>query len=53
MSDSPLAAAAAIVRIGAEATAVLDHVKTCAIHALQKVFPLQSPLHHSEEGVRH
>ncbi|KAE8656434.1 Chaperone DnaJ-domain superfamily protein isoform 2 [Hibiscus syriacus] len=43
---SPLAAAAAIVRIGAEATAVLDHVKTSAIQALQKVFPL----HHSEES---
>ncbi|KAG6704928.1 hypothetical protein I3842_07G156500 [Carya illinoinensis] len=37
---SPLAAAAAIVRIGAEATAVLDHVKTSAIQTLQKVFPL-------------
>ncbi|KAJ9166019.1 hypothetical protein P3X46_020820 [Hevea brasiliensis] len=37
---SPLAAAAAIVRIGAEATAVIDHVKTSAIQALQKVFPL-------------
>ncbi|KAI3464880.1 hypothetical protein Pfo_021543 [Paulownia fortunei] len=37
---SPLAAAAAIVRIGAEATAVLDNVKVSAIQALQKVFPL-------------
>ncbi|KAG6783720.1 hypothetical protein POTOM_009391 [Populus tomentosa] len=37
---SPLAAAAAIVRIGAEATAVIDHVKASAIQALQKVFPL-------------
>ncbi|KAK9023144.1 hypothetical protein V6N11_003372 [Hibiscus sabdariffa] len=46
---SPLAAAAAIVRIGAEATAVLDHVKASAIQALQKVFPL----HRSEESVRH
>ncbi|KAJ6773604.1 PLASTID DIVISION PROTEIN CDP1 CHLOROPLASTIC-RELATED [Salix purpurea] len=36
---SPLAAAAAIVRIGAEATAVIDHVKASAIQALQKVFP--------------
>lgn len=40
--SSPLAAAAAIVRIGAtEATAVLDHVKASAIQALQKVFPLR------------
>lgn len=39
--SSPLAAAAAIVRIGAtEATAVLDHVKSSTIQALQKVFPL-------------
>nr|TKS10096.1 hypothetical protein D5086_0000086820 [Populus alba] len=37
---SPLGAAAAIVRIGAEATAVSDHVKASAIQALQKVFPL-------------
>ncbi|XP_042485385.1 protein ACCUMULATION AND REPLICATION OF CHLOROPLASTS 6, chloroplastic [Macadamia integrifolia] len=37
---SPLAAAAAIVRIGAGATAVLDNVKTSALQALQKVFPL-------------
>lgn len=36
---SPLAAAAAIARIGAEATAVLDSVKVSAIQALQKVFP--------------
>jgi hypothetical protein len=28
------------VRIGAEATAVIDHVKASAIQALQKVFPL-------------
>lgn len=40
VNGSPLAAAAAIVRIGAEATAVLDHVKSSAIQALQKVFPL-------------
>ncbi|XP_062163902.1 protein ACCUMULATION AND REPLICATION OF CHLOROPLASTS 6, chloroplastic [Alnus glutinosa] len=40
VGGSPLAAAAAIVRIGAEATAVLDHVKVSAIQALQKVFPL-------------
>lgn len=37
---SPLAAAAAIARIGAEATtAALDSVKVSAIQALQKVFP--------------
>lgn len=36
---SPLAVAAAIARIGAEATAVLDNVKVSALHALQKVFP--------------
>ncbi|KAJ9560024.1 hypothetical protein OSB04_005184 [Centaurea solstitialis] len=40
VSGSPLAAAAAIARIGAEATAVLDSVKIGAIQALQKVFPL-------------
>ncbi|KAL1542943.1 Protein ACCUMULATION AND REPLICATION OF CHLOROPLASTS 6, chloroplastic [Salvia divinorum] len=39
---SPLAAAAAIARIGAEATAVLDSVKVSAIEALQRVFPLGS-----------
>ncbi|XP_057793761.1 protein ACCUMULATION AND REPLICATION OF CHLOROPLASTS 6, chloroplastic isoform X1 [Salvia miltiorrhiza] len=39
---SPLAAAAAIARIGAEATAVLDSVKVSAIQALQRVFPLGS-----------
>ncbi|XWS24442.1 hypothetical protein CRYUN_Cryun28dG0102600 [Craigia yunnanensis] len=49
VGGSPLAAAAAIVRIGAEATAVLDHVKASAIQALQKVFPLRR----SEESVRH
>ncbi|KAL6524755.1 Protein ACCUMULATION AND REPLICATION OF CHLOROPLASTS 6, chloroplastic [Orobanche minor] len=38
---SPLAAAAAIARIGAKATtAVLDNVKVSTIHALRKVFPL-------------
>ncbi|KAI3736935.1 hypothetical protein L2E82_26924 [Cichorium intybus] len=36
----PLAAAAAIARIGAGATAVLDSVKIGAIQALQKVFPI-------------
>lgn len=48
VGGSPLAAAAAIVRIGAEATAVLDNVKTSAIQALQKVFPLGN----KEEGMR-
>lgn len=38
--SSPLAAAAAIAKIGAEATAALDNVKSSAIQALQKVFPL-------------
>uniref|UniRef100_A0A2P2JV25 Uncharacterized protein MANES_18G017200 n=1 Tax=Rhizophora mucronata TaxID=61149 RepID=A0A2P2JV25_RHIMU len=37
---SPLAAAAAIVRIGAEATAAIGHMKASTIQALQKVFPL-------------
>lgn len=32
---SPLAAASAIVKIGAEATAIIDHVKTSAIQALK------------------
>ncbi|KAI7743897.1 hypothetical protein M8C21_029899 [Ambrosia artemisiifolia] len=40
VSGSPLAAAAAIAKIGAEATAVLDSVKVGALQALQKVFPL-------------
>ncbi|GAV72466.1 DUF4101 domain-containing protein [Cephalotus follicularis] len=35
---SPLAAAAAIVKMGAEATAVLNHVKASVVQALQKVF---------------
>lgn len=38
-NGSPLAAAAAIVRLGAEATAVIGHVRASAIQALQKVFP--------------
>lgn len=37
---SPLAAASAIVKIGAEANAVIDHVKASAVQALRKVFPL-------------
>ncbi|KAF3772599.1 ACCUMULATION AND REPLICATION OF CHLOROPLASTS 6 protein [Nymphaea thermarum] len=39
---SPLAAAAGIVRIWAEASAALDNVKTSAIQALHKVFQLRS-----------
>ncbi|KAL4650115.1 hypothetical protein ACB092_01G063300 [Castanea dentata] len=53
VGGSPLAAAAAIVRIGAEATAVLDHVKASAIQALQKVFPLSNRdqrAGHQEDG---
>ncbi|KAI3432032.1 uncharacterized protein J3R85_007697 [Psidium guajava] len=38
--SSALAAAAAIAKIGAEASAVIDNVKDSAIQALQKVFPL-------------
>lgn len=41
-SGSSLAAAAAIVRIGAGATAVIDNVTTSVIQALQKVFPPSS-----------
>ncbi|CAA3003029.1 protein ACCUMULATION AND REPLICATION OF CHLOROPLASTS 6, chloroplastic isoform X2 [Olea europaea var. sylvestris] len=48
VGSSPLAAAAAIARIGAEATAVLDNVKVSAILALQKVFPLG----HGEKNIR-
>ncbi|MED6208737.1 Protein ACCUMULATION AND REPLICATION OF CHLOROPLASTS 6 [Stylosanthes scabra] len=40
VGHSPLAAAAAIVKIGAEATAVIGHVKDSAINALKKVFPI-------------
>lgn len=36
---SPLAAAAAIVKIGTEATAALGNMKSGALRALQKVFP--------------
>ncbi|KAL5557933.1 hypothetical protein UlMin_034144 [Ulmus minor] len=56
-NGSPLAAAAAIVRIGAEATAVLDHVKASAIHTLQKVFPLghknKNLKHQEDNGTNH
>lgn len=40
--NSPLAAAAAIVKIGAEASAVIGHVKDSAINTLRKVFPVVS-----------
>lgn len=53
-SNSTLAAAAAIVRIGADATAVIDHVKVHAIQALQKVFPLgrkDTDGEHLDDGV--
>ncbi|CAL0332650.1 unnamed protein product [Lupinus luteus] len=39
---SPLAAAAAIAKIGAEATAVIGHVRDSVINALKKVFPAGS-----------
>lgn len=48
VGGSPLAAAAAIARIGAEATAVLDNVKASAVQALQKVFPVN----HGSENLR-
>lgn len=54
--DSPLAAAAAIVKIGAaEASAVLDHVKASAIQALQRVFPLgqRDDSMKNQDGERH
>lgn len=50
---SPLAAAAAIVKIGAEATAVIGHVRDSAINALKKVFPVGSEdqiVKHEENG---
>lgn len=49
VSSSPLAVAAAIVRIGAGATAVLDSVKDNTIQALQKVFPQK----HAEGSATH
>lgn len=39
---SPLAAAAAIAKIGAEATAVIGHVQASVIKALKRVFPVRS-----------
>lgn len=42
VGNSPLAAAAAIVKIGAEATAVIGHVQASAINVLKKVFPVGS-----------
>ncbi|PKI77402.1 hypothetical protein CRG98_002175 [Punica granatum] len=50
VGGSPLAAAAAIVRIGAEAGAVLGNVKASAIEALQKVFPLKGHMEQSVDG---
>uniref|UniRef100_A0A7N0V436 ARC6 IMS domain-containing protein n=1 Tax=Kalanchoe fedtschenkoi TaxID=63787 RepID=A0A7N0V436_KALFE len=50
VGGSPLAAAAAIVKIGAEATAVLDSVKASALEALRKVFP---PSQGKESLIRH
>ncbi|XP_074273376.1 protein ACCUMULATION AND REPLICATION OF CHLOROPLASTS 6, chloroplastic [Silene latifolia] len=41
-SGSSVAAAAAIVRIGAEATAVIDTVTSSVVQALRKVFPPSS-----------
>lgn len=41
-NSSPLAAAAAIVRIRAEATAVIDNVTSSVVQALKKVFPPSS-----------
>lgn len=50
--SSPLAAAAAIAKIGAEATAALGNVKSSALQALQKVFPLVNKVERSsKEGV--
>ncbi|KAE9586147.1 putative DnaJ domain-containing protein [Lupinus albus] len=42
VGHSPLAAAAAIAKIGAEATAVMGHVRDSVINALKKVFPAGS-----------
>lgn len=42
VGHSPLAAAAAIVKIGAEATAVITQVQASVINALKKVFPVGS-----------
>ncbi|CAM8895217.1 unnamed protein product [Rhodiola kirilowii] len=50
VGSSPLAAAAAIVKIGAGATAVLDNVKASALEVLQKVFP---PSQGKESLIRH
>lgn len=41
-SNSPLAAAAAIAKIGAEATAVISQVQASVMNALKKVFPVGS-----------
>ncbi|KAK7321789.1 hypothetical protein VNO77_32732 [Canavalia gladiata] len=53
VGHSPLAAAAAIAKIGAEATAVISHVQASVINALKKVFPVGSEdqsLKHLENG---
>lgn len=50
---SPLAAAAAIAKIGAEATAVISQVQASVINALKKVFPVRSEgqiVKHQENG---
>ncbi|XP_020235803.1 protein ACCUMULATION AND REPLICATION OF CHLOROPLASTS 6, chloroplastic [Cajanus cajan] len=50
---SPLAAAAAIAKIGAEATAVISQVQASVISALKKVFPVRSEgqiVKHQENG---
>lgn len=49
VGSSPLAAAAAIAKIGAEATAVLDGVKSSALQALQKVFPSEGSMKIDDE----
>ncbi|ESW32692.1 hypothetical protein PHAVU_001G009500 [Phaseolus vulgaris] len=53
VGHSPLAAAAAIVKIGAEATAVITQVQASVINALKKVFPVGSEdqiVKHLESG---
>ncbi|XP_010907356.1 protein ACCUMULATION AND REPLICATION OF CHLOROPLASTS 6, chloroplastic isoform X2 [Elaeis guineensis] len=47
--SSPLAAAAAIANIGAEATAALGNAKSSALQALRKVFPLVNKLERSSK----
>lgn len=55
VGNSPLAAAAAIVKIRAEATAVISHVQASVINTLKKVFPAGSGdqiVKHQENGER-